>query len=449
MRKSILVLILILIFTEVSGAGQYFGIFGTGTETDDTCRICFPTFDTLGHSADAAGDSVYFLRFVRGTLIDSTYGGTKTRNYLYCIFKKAYDGSNLGQYAVVFFWRPVKGKWYNDDGYYIVQPETVSYSRGDTIQRDASTFNHLSDNVIVGVNNDKQGYSLSSSGVDAIWDEDTTGHNASGSYGEVLESRGTSDLSASDNIGINWSDVENENASHYFNQTSFLAVDSVRTEGDGLDPDSVANHVWIWPDRTLTSGSGGGVHQVSIFTKQSSDSAEISGASVQILNLTQASTLGFLSTNASGKAVFALDSDTFLVRMSKPGWIFNVPETLIVTGNTDTIYYADIFNPGSPPSAELCRVYGWVKDIQNLALSEVKIEASIQTIPLKYQGVIISPYFRSTSTDSEGYWNLDLYPNSVLFPDTTQYEFLIYSTKGTILRLKATVPDQSSWELSF
>ena len=448
MRRVILILMFILIFMEISEAGQYFGNFGTGTETDDTCRICFATFDTLGHSADAFGDSVYFLRFVRGTLFDSTYGGTKTRNYLYCIIKKAYDGSNLGQYAVIFFWRPVKGKWYNDNGYYVVEPETVSYCRGDTIQRDASTFNYLSDNVTVGVNNDKGGYSLSNSSVDAIWDEDTTGHNTTGSYGEVLETRGTSDLTASDNIGINWNDIENEDASHYFNHTSFLAVDSVRT-GENMNPDSVANHVWIWPDRTLTEGGGGGAHQVSVITRQSSDSAEISGVSVQILNLTQTSTLGFLSTNASGKAVFALNEDTFLVRMSKPGWVFNVPETLIVTGNIDTIYYADIFNPGSPPSAELCRVYGWIKDIQNLPLSEVKIEASIQIVPLKYQGVIISPYFRSTSTDSEGYWYLDLYPNSALSPDTTQYEFLIYSTKGTILRLKATVPDQSSWELNF
>ncbi len=449
MRKLILVFILVLIFAGASTAGRYFGTFGTGTEVDDTCRICFPTFDTLGHSADATGDSVYFLRFVRGTLIDSTYSGMKTRDYLYCTTKKAYDGSNLGQYTVFFYWRPVKGKWYNDDGYYIVQPETVSYCRGDTIQRDASTYDYTSDNVTVGVNNDKEGYSLSNSAIDAIWDEDTTGHNTSGSYGEVLETRGTSDLTATDNIGINWNDIENEDASHYFNKTSFLAVDSIRTEGENLNPDSVANHVWIWPDRTLTSESGGGAHQVSITTKQTSDSAEISGVQVQILNLTQTSTLGFLSTNALGKAIFALDNDTFLVRMSKSGWIFNVPETLIVAGNTDTIYYADIFNPGSPPSAELCRVYGWIKDIQNLPLAEAKIEASIKTIPLKFQGVIISPYFRSTSTDSEGYWYLDLYPNSALIPDTSQYEFLIYSNNGTILRLKTTVPDQSSWELSF
>ncbi len=250
-------------------------------------------------------------------------------------------------------------------------------------------------------------------------------------------------------MGINWNDIENEDAFHYFSQTSFLAVDSNRTEKEELDPDSVANHVWIWSNRTLTSGAGTGASQVSIITKQSSDSAEICGAQVQILNLTQTSTLGLLSTDASGKAAFALDNDTLLVRMYKPGWIFNVPETLIVSGNTDTIYYADPFDPGSPPSADLCRVYGWIKDIQNLPLSGAKIEASIKAVPLRYQGVVISPYFKSATTDSDGYWYLDLYPNSILSPDATQYEFLIYSTQGTILRLKAVVPEQSSWGLSF
>jgi len=296
---------------------------------------------------------------------------------------------------------------------------------------------------------DKAGFSLSASGVDAVWDEDTTGHNNGGSYAEVLETRGTSNLNSSDNIGINWNNIENEDAFHYFNQTSFLAVDSNRTENQETDPDTLANHVWIWPNRTLTTGEGTGASQVTITTKQTSDSAEVCGVQVQVLNLSQTSTLGLLSTNSSGKATFALDNDTLLVRMYKPGWIFNVPETLKVSGSTDTVYFADLFDPGSPPSADLCRVYGWIRDIQNLPLSGAKIEAAVKTVPLKYQGVIISPYFRSTSTDSDGYWHLDLYPNSDLYPYNTEYEFLIYGDNGTILRLKKAVPEQSSWELSF
>jgi hypothetical protein len=471
MRKIISILVLVLILSHLSQASHYFGTYGTGTEVDDTCRLCFSTFDTLGHSANPSGDSIYILRFSRGALLDST-SAAKLRDYYWCVTKKAYDGSNLGGYAVACYWRPCQGKWYNDDGHYVVEPETTHTPRIDyilasgqavkvdggyvgectTVVNDVGITQAGADrvwNTTTRALTDKAGFSLSGSGIDDIWDEDSMGHNTAGSYGEVLESRGTSDLTASDNIGINWNDIENEYAFHYFSQTSFLAVDSNRTEKGELDPDSVANHVWIWSDRTLTSGQGGGAYQVTITTKQTSDSAEISGAQVQILNLTQTSTLGILSTNASGKATFALDDDTLSIRMYKPGWIFDVPETLIVSGNTDTIYYADLFDPGSPPSASLCRVYGWIKDIQNLPLSGAKIEASIKAVPLKYQGVVISPYFKSTTTDSEGYWYLDLYPNSRLSPDTTEYEFLIYSTQGTILRLKALVLEQSSWELSF
>lgn len=124
MKKILLSLFLVLTLTGVSQAGRYFGTFGTATEVDDTCKLHFTTFDTLGHSAEPLGDSIYILRFVRGTLVDST-SATKLRNYYWGITKKAYDGTNLGEYSVICYWRPVKNIWYNDDGYYTVEAETV------------------------------------------------------------------------------------------------------------------------------------------------------------------------------------------------------------------------------------------------------------------------------------------------------------------------------------
>jgi len=216
-----------------------------------------------------------------------------------------------------------------------------------------------------------------------------------------------------------------------------------------IDPDTTASHVWNWLTRTLTTGAGSGANQVSIKVLQSSDSAEIVGAQVQILNLNQTSTLGLLTTNSKGCATFALDNDTLLVRIYKPGWVFTVPETLKVFGDTDTTYHGVQFDPGHPPAPGLCRVYGWIKDIKDLPVSGAKVQAKIDLAPLRYQKILISPYFRETTTDSEGYWYLDLFPNSVLNPDTTSYTILIYGSRGIILNLKAKVPIQSSWELSF
>jgi hypothetical protein len=455
-----------------------YGIFGDGDSPRDTVWIAFAVHDTTFLNFSDA-DTYFVRRYFNQELIDSVSGTASTnriRTGFYSVPKKAFDGSHYGQYIVEIEVHK-QSKTSKVSRSYLVVPgglfglkdTSKAQAKGfltsdDTLSCQAKNVNTVTGNVngsvnsviqgvVVSVNNDKTAYSLTSDEKEdiatRIWDEDSSDHNISGSYGEVLETRGTSNLSSSDNIGINWNDIVNKGAFNYFSQTSFLAVDSNRTEKGEQDPDTLANHVWIWSDRTLTSGTGSGANQVVITTRQSSDSAEISGVQVQILNLNQTSTLGLLSTNASGKAAFALNNDTLLVRMYKPGWIFNTPETLIVSGNTDTVYYADLFNPGSPPSADLCRVYGWIKDIQNLPLSGSKIEASIKTVPLRYQGVIISPYFKSTSTDSDGYWYLDLYPNTQLSPDTTKYEFFIYSTQGTILRLKTIVPEQSSWELSF
>jgi len=68
---------------------------------------------------------------------------------------------------------------------------------------------------------------------------------------------------------------------------------------------------------------------------------------------------------------------------------------------------------------------------------------------LRYQNVLISPYYKTTTTDANGYWFLDLYPNSILNPGNTKYLFGVTVTSGAILKLETTVPNQNSWELSF
>jgi hypothetical protein len=295
-------------------------------------------------------------------------------------------------------------------------------------------------------NLDTTGYLLSQSSLDAIWNEDTTGHTGT-QFGALFNR----EISLIDDNP--WDNPKSDTAwgmgGWFADWWHDVNDDSGSGSGTGANPDTIANHVWVFPTRTLTSGAGTGANQVIIRVKQSSDSAEIVECQVQVLNKTQTSTLGLLSTNADGKAAFALNSDTLCVRLYKPGWIFTVPETLKVNGNKDTTYYGSFFNPGNPPSANLCRVYGWVKDINNLPLVRAKIQAKIENVPLRSGNALISPYFKETETDSAGYWYLDLYPNSSLSPDTTQYNFFIYGAGGTILKSKATVPNQSSWELVF
>ncbi len=210
-----------------------------------------------------------------------------------------------------------------------------------------------------------------------------------------------------------------------------------------------ANYIWNYESRTLSSEAGTGANSVIVRCKQSSDSSNIALAQIQVLDSAENSTIGLLTSDSQGRGFFALDNGSYCVRMHKPGWQFAVPETLKISGNEDTTYYADAFDPGSPPQASLCRVYGWIHDINDQPMVGAKIEASIKTIPLRYQNIIISPYYKSTTTDDQGYWYLDLYPNSALSPYDTKYVFFLYSSSGTILRIETTVPDQASWELQW
>jgi len=300
---------------------------------------------------------------------------------------------------------------------------------------------------------DKIGYRLSAQGQADIWINDTTGENSgwAGFFKGRLDANVSSRFAPGDSGIIARAPWDNDLIAQA--QRRIRYVDSLGEEisggGTATNPDTIANHVWIWDSRTLTSGAGAGTNQVVITTKQSSDSTPIASVQVQILNYEQTATAGLLTTNPSGQATFALDNAIYKVRMFKPGWQFTVPESLVVSGNSSVTFYASVFDPGLPPSAELCRVYGWIKDLKGLPVVGAVIDAKIASTPLRYQSVLISPYYRTTNTDSEGYWYLDLYPNSKLSPSSTQYDFTIYIPYGTILKLKNTVPEQSSWELGW
>jgi len=260
-----------------------------------------------------------------------------------------------------------------------------------------------------------------------------------------------------------WGNLKNQNASVNLDQTRLAHVDTVDSvKHPGFEPTDTsqikamnennqwgASFVWNYPVRTLTSGAGTGTNSVLIRCRDSSDSSAVAFAQIQVLDSTESSTIGLLTSDSQGRGFFALDQGAYRVRLYKPGWQFVVPETLLVTGDEDKTYYAQAFDPGMPPQASLCRVYGWVHDINDQPVVGTKIEAGIRTVPLRYQNLLISPYHKSTLTDTQGYWYLDIYPNSVLSPADTKYMFHVFSPSGTIMRLEADVPDLTSWELQW
>jgi hypothetical protein len=84
-----------------------------------------------------------------------------------------------------------------------------------------------------------------------------------------------------------------------------------------------------------------------------------------------------------------------------------------------------------------------------MGIEGATVAGNVRQSPLRYGSVIISPYFRSTVTDTSGYWYLDLIPSSELDPSTTAYTFSVYYQTGAIAVKQTEVPDLASWELSW
>jgi hypothetical protein len=542
MKKIILLLVfsLIIAYCLLSTAFPFYGRFYDGTGARDSVWMNAATFDTLGYQINA--DSVWFWRFFRTALVDSTIlTGAGTRTAYYVAGRRAFDGTNYGDYNVKITWK-VQGKYFTKPESYTVFPDSVlavgrlstnndktSYqlASGQVIARadsvtgvgrisanlDKTSYQLASGQVIaradsvtgagrlstnldksnyqlapgqvvaradsvtgagrLSTNLDKTNYRLSPQGRTDIWIEDTTGENSG--WAQFFKSRLDANIStrstfnvSSESVTVDKSNLGTVQANLIPEDSNLLAGIKAKTDkllfdaqdsliidygriptggGSATNPDTIANHVWIWGTRTLTSGSGTGANQVIINTFQLPDSIPVIGTQVQVLNQNQSATVGLLSSNSTGQTAFALDNGINKLRMYKSGWVFTVPESIIVSGNLSDTFYANIFNPGNPPAANLCRVYGWIRDLKGQPVASVTVEAKISTTPLRYQTVLISPYYRTTSTDSDGYWYMDLYPNSTLTPSNTQYDFSIYIPYGTILKLKIAVPLQSSWEL--
>jgi len=460
-KFKIFAISLFLFFVLAADGGQRTAdVFADVYAPTDSIVLTVGCLDTTFLNV-ANADSIWFKRWrdVNGqTIVDSAKVTTFLRTGFARWKIKASDGSNnYGTYiaeATVY----KQGKTGIKAWTWMVKAEFDSITNAIT---DANKANFKV--TVVKVNGGYVGQCTTLVNEARIVSTDTVQANLIPADSSIIMMKADSSLY----MRTDWANIKNQNAQVNFNQTHIGYVDTVDSINEeitaSVDTSQIktmnnnnqwgASYTWSYSTRTLTSGAGSGANSVVIRCKQSSDSSNIALAQIQVLDSTENSTIGLLTSDSQGRGFFALDNGTYCVRLYKPGWQFTVPETLKVNGNEneneDTTYYADAFNPGSPPEASLCRVYGWIYDINNQPVVGAKIEASIKTIPLRYENVIISPYYKSTTTDDEGFWYLDLYPNSVLSPYDTKYIFFIYSPSGTILRIETTVPNQSSWELQW
>ncbi|MDH4223139.1 MAG: hypothetical protein OEV55_06310, partial [candidate division Zixibacteria bacterium] len=235
MKKAI---ILILIFASLLcfNVRAHLGSFYDGTGSRDSVWIPVATFDTLGYELNA--DSLWVWRFFRADTIDMTVkvSNDSTRRGYFLFGKRAVDstaeGKRYGGYTVKIRWK-VQGKYFHKSESYTVFPDSVTgVGRVTTL-------------------GDKTGYTATLS--------DKSDYLLKADSNVVARAPWDNDLIAQANRRIQYADSLGEEI----------------TGGSATNPDTIANHVWIWGTRTLTSGSGSGTNQVTVYTFQSSDSTPI------------------------------------------------------------------------------------------------------------------------------------------------------------------------------
>jgi len=203
-------------------------------------------------------------------------------------------------------------------------------------------------------------------------------------------------------------------------------------------------------DIAALSLSGGGTEPETIMVKSLADSSAIQGAKITIRTLDQSTTRvpGLLTDNL-GRRQVELEPGSYVLAVTANNYCQVIDTISVISGGGIVSVYLAMFDPGNPPSPNLCRVYGWISDLCGENVDGVEISAEIpkKYQPAKYSGVLVAPYMASCFSDSSGYWAMDLIPNELLSESNSKYLFTIKYHSGVIYRVELPVPRLTSWQL--
>ncbi len=261
-------------------------------------------------------------------------------------------------------------------------------------------------------------------------------------------------------IGIDLSNVLNQDAplvltNSYLNWVGHVDTASIARSTWNSDLVPIQNRRIAFADTVgvalSTPSGGGGAYACSLYCFDASDTSAVQGVAVRVLNSAQNATIGLAASDVSGLAVFSLDAASYKIWSFLAGYIFGpMPQELLVDAPSavDTLW-AVPFDPGAPPEPGLCRVYGWVLSLAGEPIEGATVTASLRKPPVRYGPTVLSPFVEWTTTDSTGYWFIDLIPSSDLVPSNTSYHFSIFHEKGAIAVRDVAVPGISTWEFQW
>lgn len=196
-------------------------------------------------------------------------------------------------------------------------------------------------------------------------------------------------------------------------------------------------------------GSGTGAYSFQVIAYDSSSGQVVPGVSLALRNIDQTALIGTGRTSSVGVSAFNLDADDYSIVATAPGYLFKPFDTVSVAGaGVDTVKGYP-FDPGSPSSPSLCRVWGYLYDVSGVPQTNGEVTASLPAGVGRQGSLLISPFQVSTASDSIGYFYLDLIPSDSLTPIGSLYEITVVMPGGTVLRKRLTIPDSSDWQLAW
>lgn len=211
-------------------------------------------------------------------------------------------------------------------------------------------------------------------------------------------------------------------------------------------------------DADATSGFGDFTITITV---EDGGAIPIPSVDIKIKDSTDSVTIARRSTDASGEAIFNLDADTYNVHITKIGYEFpGSPETLVVSADGGVTYNGDLVVIPPPVGGDKCTVSGFEFDVNGSPspiTDPITVSAIIDTAGAFVKDDPSSHIIereKSTTTDVNGLWSLELYRSASLElkppgkGDVT-YTFQIKSDDGGMIKSyqNVIVPDQTNANL--
>jgi hypothetical protein len=195
------------------------------------------------------------------------------------------------------------------------------------------------------------------------------------------------------------------------------------------------------------SATSPGPRTVTIVVTDSFTTSPIADTQVYIKDSSNTFILYNGNTDSFGKYTVGLPDGSYSVILKKSFIVFSTPISLIVSADTTVPYLGASFSPASPSPPSTCILYGWISGVDGRPIRNASIAAT-DPINATYSGSFkVGKTTKSTVTNNDGYWSIELIKNSNLVPQGVPYT-ITQTYPGYSYSKNVIIPDTSSVEFS-